>query len=100
MAAARTPGPAPARIHPRRHNQDPDAVSSRHRPGAAATSGPRHQSGAAPVAARAPERAPSGAAGSKSLAGPRRDTGRVGVVAGGPDEILHLTGGPAAAAAV
>jgi transposase len=47
MAAARTPGPATARIPPRRHDQDPDPVPSRIRPGAAATSGPRHQCGAA-----------------------------------------------------
>src|SRR3954453_2977305 len=41
----------------------------------------------------------SGAARSKSLAGPRRDTGRVGGVAGGPDEILHLARRSAATAA-
>src|SRR4051794_23237924 len=43
LAAARTPGPATARIHPRRHNQDPDPVSSGYGPGAAAPGGPRHQ---------------------------------------------------------
>src|SRR5215213_3299161 len=61
VAAARTPGRATARIHPRRHDQDPDPVPSRIRPGAAATSGPRHQCSPAPVAARAPERHSGGA---------------------------------------
>src|SRR3954469_18534207 len=100
VAAARTPGPATARIHPRWHEQDPDPVPSRIRPGAAATGGPRHQCGAAPVAARAPERDPGGAARSEGRAGPRRDAGRVGGVAGGPDEALHLAARAAAAAAV
>src|SRR4051794_9231628 len=72
LAAARTPGPATARIHPRRHNQDPDPVPSRIRPGAAATGGPRHECGPAPVAARAPERDPGGAARSKGIVGPHR----------------------------
>src|SRR3954471_2816781 len=49
LAAARTPGPATARIHPRRHNQDPDPVSSGSGPGAAAPAGPRHQRSPAPV---------------------------------------------------
>ena len=48
--------------HPRRHDQDPDPVPSRHRPGAAAISRSRHQCGPAPVAARAPERDPGRAA--------------------------------------
>src|SRR3954468_6294047 len=90
MAAARPPGPAPARIHPRRHNQDPDAVSSRHRPGAAATSGPRHQCGPAPVAARAPERDPGGAARPHGFAGGGCHASGLGGVAGGPDHALHL----------
>src|SRR5215207_3758196 len=58
MAAAPTPGHPAARIPPRRHNQDPDPVPSRIRPGAAAASHPRHECGSAPVAARAPERDP------------------------------------------
>src|SRR5829696_3801308 len=56
VAAARTPGPATARIHPRWHNHDPDPVSSRHRPGGAAAGRPRPECGAASLAARAPER--------------------------------------------
>src|SRR5215211_5981745 len=43
MAAKRATGPATARIHPRRHDQDPDPVPSRIRPGAAATGGSQHQ---------------------------------------------------------
>src|SRR3954471_17138282 len=74
MAAARTPGPATTRISPWRHHQDPDPVPSRIRPGAAAPGGPRHQCGAASLAARASERDPGGAAGSKSLAAPRAVT--------------------------
>src|SRR5215204_7744958 len=53
LAAARTPGQATARIHPRWHDQDPDPVPSRHRPGAAAISRLLHECGPAPVAARA-----------------------------------------------
>ena len=90
MASARTPGQANSRIHPRRHNQDPDAVSSRHRSGAAATSGPLHQCSPAPVAVRAPERDPGGAAGSKGLAGSGRHASGLGGVADGPDDALHL----------
>src|SRR4051794_30263087 len=56
VAAARPTGNPAARIHPGRHNQDPDLVPSRIRPGAAAASPPLHQCGPAPVAARAPER--------------------------------------------
>ena len=41
------PAHAAARVHPRRHDQDPDPVPSRLRPGAAAASRPRHQCGAA-----------------------------------------------------
>src|SRR5215203_4447254 len=61
VAAARTPGHPAARIHPRWHDQDPDPVSSRIRPGAAAPGGSRHQCGAASLAARAPERDPGDA---------------------------------------
>src|SRR4051794_38915287 len=100
LAAARPPGPATARIHPGRHDQDPDPVPSRIRPGAAAPGGPRHQCGAASLAARASERDPGGAAGSKSLAAPRRDAGRVDGVAGGADAALHLARRSAAAAAL
>src|SRR5215217_9728351 len=100
MAAAPTPGHPAARIPPRRHNQDPDPVSPRIRPGAAAVGHPRRQCGPAPVAARAPERDPGRAARSTGIAGPRRDTGRVGGVAGGPDDALHLTARPAAATPV
>src|SRR4051794_1325387 len=59
VAAARATGDAAARIHPRRHDQDPDPVPSRYRPGAAAISRSRHQCGPAPVVARAPERDPA-----------------------------------------
>src|SRR4051812_21870419 len=100
LAAARTPGPATARVHSWRHKQDPDPVPSRIRPGAAATSRPRHECGPAPVAARAPERDPGGAARSKGIVGPRRRASGVGGVAGGPDDALHLAARPAAAAAV
>src|SRR4051812_41244772 len=100
VAAARATSDAAARIHPGRHDQDPDPVPSRIRPGAAPTSGSRHQCGAAPVAARAPERDPGRAPRSTGLAGPRRDAGRVGGVAGGPDEALPPAAPPAAPAAV
>src|SRR3954468_11894026 len=100
MAAARTSGHPAARIHPRRHNQDPDPVPSRHRPGAAATGGTRHQCGPASLAARAPERDPGRAALSGFIAGCGRHPNRVGGVAGGFDDALHLAAGPAAAAAV
>src|SRR3954453_8768292 len=100
MAAARTAGYPAARIHPRRHDQDPDPVPSRHRPGAAAASAPLHQCGPASVAARAPERDPDGAARSTGLAGLHRDASRVDGVAGGTSDALHLTPHPAAAAAV
>src|SRR4051812_33608798 len=49
MAAARTPGTATARVHPWRHKQDPDPVSSGHGPGTAAASRPLHQCSPAPV---------------------------------------------------
>src|SRR3954465_14034700 len=100
MAAARTPGPATARVHPRWHDQDPDPVSSGYGPGAAAAGRPLHQCSLAPVAARAPERDPGGAARFKGIAGPRRHASRVGGVAGGTDDALHLARRPAAAAAV
>src|SRR3954466_6922045 len=100
MAAARTPGPATTRISPWRHHQDPDPVPSGYGPGAAAPGGPRHQCGAASLAARAPERDPGDAARSEGRAGPRRDASRVDGVAGGPDEALHPAARPAAAAAV
>src|SRR3954469_17099079 len=58
MAAARTPATATARVHPRRHKQDPDPVSSGHGPGTAAASRPLHQCSPAPVVARALERDP------------------------------------------
>src|SRR3954454_6146835 len=83
MAATRAAGKATARIHPRRHNQDPDPVSSGHGPSAAPASGRLHQCGAAPVAARAPERDPGRAPPSGLIAGPRRDASRVEGVAGG-----------------
>src|SRR3954447_11215272 len=100
MAAARTPGPATARVHPRWNNQDPDPVSSGYGPGAAAAGRPLHQCSPAPVAARAPERNPGDAPRSKGIAGPRRHASGLDGVAGGPDEALHLAAGPAAAAAV
>src|SRR5215210_5420214 len=100
LAAARPTGPATARIRAGRHNQDPDPVPSRLRSGAAVLGGSRHQCGAAALAARAPERDPGDAPRSTGLAGPRRDASRVDDVAGGPDEALHLTARPAAAAAV
>src|SRR3712207_627163 len=53
MAAARTTGAPAARICARRHDQDPDPVSSRHGPGQAAAGRPLHQRGVAPVAAGA-----------------------------------------------
>src|SRR5215207_9189188 len=100
VAAARTPGHPAARIHPRWHDQDPDPVSSRIRPGAAAPGGSRHQCGAASLAARAPERDPGDAPRSTGLAGPRRHASGLGGVAGGADAALHLAARPAAAAAV
>src|SRR3712207_733160 len=69
MAAAQTPGQATARVHPRRHNQDPGPVPSRYRPGAAAAGHPRHQCGAASLVARAPERDPGRAPSSGFIAG-------------------------------
>src|SRR5690242_529982 len=62
VADARAASDTAARIHPRWHDQDPDPVPSRIRPGAAATGHPRHQCGAASLAARAPERDPGRAA--------------------------------------
>src|SRR3954453_16824315 len=100
MAAARTSGHPAARIHPRRHNQDPDPVPSRHRPGAAATGGTRHQCSPASLAARAPERDPGRATLSGFIAGCGRHPNRVGGVAGGFDDARHLAARPAAAAAV
>src|SRR5215213_10112049 len=69
VAAARATSDAAARIHPGRHDQDPDPVPSRLRPGAAAISHPRHECDPAPVAARAPERDPGRAPPSGFLAG-------------------------------
>src|SRR5215207_3105368 len=100
VAAKRATGPATARIHPRWHDQDPDPVSSRIRPGAAAASRPRHQCGAASLAARAPERDPGDTPRSTGIAGPRRHASGVGGVAGGPDEALHPAARPAAATAL
>src|SRR5215211_3431516 len=78
VAATRATGHPAARIHPRRHNQDPDPVSSRHRPGAAAPGHPRHECDPAPVAARAPERDPGRATPSGFLGG----SGAAAAVAG------------------
>src|SRR3712207_4274271 len=100
MAAARSPGRATARIHPRGYDQDPDAVSSRIRPGAAATGGPRHQCGAASLASRAPERDPGRATSSGFIAGCGRYASGLGGMAGGTDEALHLASEPATRAAV
>src|SRR3954466_9955749 len=100
LAAAPTPGHPAARIHPRRHDQDPDPVPSRHRPGAAAISHPLHQCGSAPVAARAPERNPGRAPSFGFLAGSGRHASGLGGVAGRPDEALYPARPPAAAAAV
>src|SRR3954467_11983142 len=100
LAAAPTPGHPAARIHPRRHNQDPDLVPSRIRPGAAAASAPLHQCGAASLAARAPERDPGRAPPSGFIAGSGRHASGLGGVAGGPDHALHPAARPAAAAAV
>src|SRR3954467_10569223 len=100
VAAARPTRPPAARIHPRRHDQDPDPVPSRPRPGAAAISRSRHQCGPAPVAARAPERDPGRAAPTGSIAGSGRYASSLGRVAGGSDEALHVAARPAAAAAV
>ena len=90
LAAARTPGHPAARVHPRRHDQDPDPVPSRHRPGAAAASAPLHQCGAAPVAARALERDPGRAPSFGVIAGCGCHASGLGGVAGGPDAALHL----------
>src|SRR5690349_545771 len=90
VAAARTPGHPAARIHPGRHDQDPDPVPSRHRPGAAAASAPLHQCGAAPVAARALERDPGRAPSFGVIAGCGCHASGLGGVAGGPDAALHL----------
>src|SRR5215210_5913706 len=92
VAAARTPGKATARVHPRWHNQDPDPVSSGYGPGAAATGRSRHQCGAAPVAARALERDPGRAPPSGLTAGPRRDASSVDNLAGHktPDLVVWL----------
>src|SRR4051812_10157805 len=94
VAAARPTGNPAARVHPGRHNQDPDPVPSRIRPGAAAASPPLHQCGAAPVAERAPERDPGGAAGSNGLTGCSRHASGLGGVAGGPDAALPLAARP------
>src|SRR3954447_15328907 len=83
VAAARATGDAAARIHSRRHDQDPDPVPSRHRPGAAAISRLLHECGAAPVVARAPERDPGRAAPTGPLSGSRRDASGLGRVAAG-----------------
>src|SRR4051812_46143927 len=90
MAAARRTGHPAARIHPGRHNQGPDPVPSRLRPGAAAISPPRHECDPAPVAARAPERDPGRAPPSGFLAGCGRHAGGLAGVAGGSDDALHL----------
>src|SRR3712207_6653830 len=58
MAAARPPCHPTARVCPRRHDQDPDPVPSRLRPGAAAIGRAVHQRGAASMAARAPHSDP------------------------------------------
>ena len=100
VAAARTPGQATARVHPRRHNQDPDPVPSRVRPGAAATSRPLHERDPAPVAARSPERDPGRAPSFGFLAGCGRHASGLAGVAGGFDDPLHLARRSAAAAAV
>src|SRR3954469_11733910 len=100
LAAARPPGPATARIHPGRHNQDPDPVPSRLRPGAAATGHPLHPCGAASLAARAPERDPGRAPSCGFLAGCGRHASGLGRVAGGPDHALQLARRSAATAAV
>src|SRR4051812_541748 len=101
LAAARPPGPATARIHPGRHDQDPDPVSSRIRPGAAPTSRPRHQCAATSLAARAAERDPGRTAPSCGfIAGCGCHASGLGGVAGGPEAALQLAARPAAAAAV
>jgi len=101
VAATRATDPPAARIHPGRHNQGPDPVSSRHRPGAAPTSGPRHQCGPASLATRASERDPGRTAPSCGfIAGCGRHASGVGGVAGGPEAALHLAARPTAAAAV
>src|SRR4051812_27946820 len=100
LAAARPPGPATARIHPGRHDQDPDPVSSRLRPGAAPTSRPRHECAATSLAARAPERDPGRAPSCGIIAGCGCHASGLGGVAGGPEAALQLAARPAAAAAV
>jgi hypothetical protein len=97
VAAARPTSHPAARIRAWWHKQDPNAVSSRHRPGAAATGHPLHECGAAPVAARAPERDPHRGACVGSRSGSRRDAGRLDGMAGGTDDALHVTARPAAA---
>ena len=54
-----------ARVYPWRHDQDPDPVSSRLRPGAPAIDRAMHECGAASVAARASHRDPGGVAGAR-----------------------------------
>ena len=102
VAAARATGHPAARIHPRRHDQDPDPVPSRHRPGAAATGRPRHQCGPAHPWLRERLSAILAALPFQpgSIAGSGRHASGVGGVAGGPDDALHLARRPAAAAAV
>src|SRR3954453_20979098 len=100
LAAARRTSDAAARVYPRRHDQDPDPVPSRIRPGAAAASRLLHECGAASLATRAPERDPGRAARSNGLAGCGRHASGLGGVAGGPDEALQLAARPTPAAAV
>src|SRR5215210_4942585 len=97
VAAARPTRHPAARIRARWHKPDPHAVSSRHRPGAAATGHPLHACGAAPVAARAPERDPHRGACVGSRSGSRRDAGRLDGMAGGTDDALHGAARPVAA---
>jgi hypothetical protein len=97
VAAARPTSHPAARRRARWPKQDPHAVSSRHRPGAAATGPPLHDCGAAPVAARAPERDPPRGACVGSRSGSRRDAGRWDGMAGGTDDALHGAARPAAA---
>jgi hypothetical protein len=84
---------------PRRHNQDPDPVSSGYGPGAAPASRPLHQCGAAPVAAGAAERDPGRAAAWRSSAGLDRNTSGLAGMAGGADAALHFAGRAAGVAA-
>src|SRR3954464_8906995 len=83
LAAARRTGHPAARIHPGRHDQDPDPVPSRIGPGAAAASRLRHECGAASLAARAAERNPGRASRPTALAGCGRHARGLGGVAGG-----------------